>query len=239
MIALTSLNFKTLAKSLSIDDAFLSETGFVLEEQDQLIQLRPLDKKQGGALRCDFSSGDYVQYASTLSVKSPLPKACGVKSGFRPSILDITAGLAKDSFALASIGCKVSLVEKNPVVYLLLHSGLSAYQTNHSLTLLPCQHALDVLKSSTDNVVDTVYMDPMFPKTTKSAKVKKGMQYFHLIVGEDDNPEASLMHEARRVAKNRVVVKRPKSAPNYAALPPDFSYEQKAMRFDVYINPNP
>jgi 16S rRNA (guanine1516-N2)-methyltransferase len=33
-------------------------------------------------------------------------------------------GLGKDAFVLASLGCRVTLVERNPVVHALLRDGL-------------------------------------------------------------------------------------------------------------------
>ena len=56
-------------------------------------------------------------------------KAVGIKGAELPSVIDATAGLGRDAFVLASIGCQVRLVERHPVVYLLLQDGLNrAYQ---------------------------------------------------------------------------------------------------------------
>ena len=46
-------------------------------------------------------------------------KAVGIKGTELPSVIDATAGLGRDAFVLASIGCQVRLVERHPVVYLL------------------------------------------------------------------------------------------------------------------------
>ena len=53
------------------------------------------------------------------------PKPAGLKKGATPTILDGTAGLGRDAFVLASLGCKVQMVERNPVVAALLDDGLS------------------------------------------------------------------------------------------------------------------
>lgn len=41
-----------------------------------------------------------------------------------PNVLDGTAGLGRDAFVLASLGCKVQMVERHPVVAALLDDGL-------------------------------------------------------------------------------------------------------------------
>jgi 16S rRNA (guanine1516-N2)-methyltransferase len=40
-------------------------------------------------------------------------------------VIDGTAGLGKDAFVLAGLGCKVTLVERHPVVVALLADGLA------------------------------------------------------------------------------------------------------------------
>lgn len=41
-----------------------------------------------------------------------------------PNVIDATAGLGRDAFVLAAIGCQIKLVERHPVVRLLLQDGL-------------------------------------------------------------------------------------------------------------------
>jgi hypothetical protein len=41
-----------------------------------------------------------------------------------PTVLDATAGFGRDAAVLASFGCRVTMVEKNPVVWALLKDGL-------------------------------------------------------------------------------------------------------------------
>ncbi len=243
-----SENFESIAKRLGLKSVDIGESAgrvpFVLYEKEGLIYLSPKDASLGGDLACDFSSHDYRQYAKTMTLKMPLAKACGCKSGLRPSVLDLTAGLGRDSFALASLGCDVSLVEKNPVVYMLLYAGFENAKRSPStvsdvlmdqMRLLPCQPAIEVLTNLDMPKVDTVYIDPMFPERKKSAKVKKAMQYFHQVVGEDDNEPAALLDAALKKALNRVVIKRPKGSGLYADIQPNLSIPSKGLRFDIYF----
>ena len=54
-----------------------------------------------------------------------IAKAVGLKSGAMPTVVDATAGLGRDAFVLASLGCKVTLIERSPVVAALLQDGLA------------------------------------------------------------------------------------------------------------------
>ena len=57
-------------------------------------------------------------------------KAAGIKKSYLPSVVDATAGLGRDAFVLASLGCHVRMIERHPVVAALLDDGLQrAYGT--------------------------------------------------------------------------------------------------------------
>ena len=79
-----------------------------------------------------------------------------------------------------------------------------------------------------------VYLDPMFPERQKTALVQKEMRFLHEVVGEDPD-SAELLSLARRIAKHRVTVKRPRLAPELAELKPAFVISGKAVRFDIYL----
>jgi 16S rRNA (guanine1516-N2)-methyltransferase len=40
-------------------------------------------------------------------------------------VLDATAGLGKDAFVLASLGCQMTLIERQPLIAALLEDGLA------------------------------------------------------------------------------------------------------------------
>lgn len=60
------------------------------------------------------------------------------------------------------------------------------------------------------------------------------MQFFHEIVGADDDAD-ELFERAMAVDVARVVVKRPRKAPVLADAKPHHSIEGKSLRFDVYV----
>ena len=78
-----------------------------------------------------------------------------------------------------------------------------------------------------------VYLDPMFPHRDKSALVKKEMQVFRQVVGDDDDA-SQLLEAALGCARYRVVVKRPRKAPAIAGPEPAARVEGKSSRYDIY-----
>lgn len=80
---------------------------------------------------------------------------------------------------------------------------------------------------------DVVYLDPMYPHRQKSALVKKEMRVFQSLVGPDEDADA-LLEPARRLAKKRIVVKRPDYAPPLAGIVTQAAVVTKSHRFDIY-----
>ena len=89
------------------------------------------------------------------------------------------------------------------------------------------------LAAAPEGAADVVYLDPMFPHRDKSALVKKEMQVFRAVVGDDDDAEA-LLAAALKAARYRVVVKRPRKAPGIAGPEPATRIEGKSSRYDLY-----
>ena len=85
------------------------------------------------------------------------------------------------------------------------------------------------------DMVDVVYLDPMFEHDEKNkAQVKKDMQAFRQVVGQDDDAD-DLLARAYACARCRVVVKRARKARPLADKEPTYSLTGKANRFDVYV----
>lgn len=165
-------------------------------------------------------------------------------------VLDATAGLGQDAFVLASLGCRVSLFERNPVIHALLADGLVRASLNVDCAPIIARMTLhsgssidwlrnaavdggDDESSNQGTLADVIYLDPMFPHREKSALVKKEMQVFRTVVGDDDDSEA-LLEAALAAARYRVVVKRPRKAPAIGGAEPGTRIEGKSSRYDIY-----
>lgn len=168
-----------------------------------------------------------------------IARAVGVKRYGNPSVLDITAGLGADAFVVACLGCKVTMLERNPTVAALLRDGLERFfkdPVSEGVSLqLQESDALTYLRQlSPDNRPDVIYVDPMFPHSKKTAEVKKEMRMLRQLVG-DDPDIASAFEYALQVALKRVVVKRPRLAPLISEREPDLVFKGQSGRFDVYL----
>ncbi|MCW8982586.1 MAG: class I SAM-dependent methyltransferase [Gammaproteobacteria bacterium] len=169
-----------------------------------------------------------------------IARAVGLKSGINPVVVDATAGWGRDAFLLTSLGCTVTMIERSPIVGALLEDGLRRAQADSEIGQMVTERlklisadALDWL-GSTEFEPDVIYIDPMFPHRTKTAQVKKESFYLQQLLGPATDGD-ELLVASTRVAKKRVVVKRPKQAPVLAERKPTHSYTTKSHRFDAYI----
>ncbi|OOF42324.1 DNA polymerase I [Rodentibacter rarus] len=218
-----------------------AQSPLALVQTDERLELRKLDEPKLGAVYVDFVGGAMAHRRKFGGGRGEaIAKAVGIKGNELPTVIDATAGLGRDAFVLAAIGCQVRLVERHPVVHLLLQDGLNrAYQDEEigkmlqqNLQLLPVHHIQEL--SPETNCVDVVYLDPMYPHKQKSALVKKEMRVFQHLVGADLDADELLL-PALHLARKRVVVKRPDYAEFLAQKSPHFSRETKNHRFDIYL----
>lgn len=213
---------------------------FVLLNQHDQLALQKTDEPKLGVISVDFTSGAMAHRRQFGGGRGEaIAKAVGVKGDYLPTVVDATAGLGRDAFVLAAVGCHVTMFERHPVVAALLDDGLQrAYQDPNIGSWLQ-QHLHLIYHSSITGLEsypekpDVVYLDPMFPHRQKSALVKKEMRIFQQLVGSDSDAD-SLLEPARRLAKKRVVVKRPDSAPFLANEKPTAEIKTKNHRFDIY-----
>ena len=193
-----------------------------------------------GPVTADFVSGKVDHRRKFGGGKGQLiAKAVGLKSGITPGVIDATAGLGRDAFVLASLGCRVTLLERSPVVAELLASGLERAGLFDDVAPVVSRMAMinrdsiEWLTSQRDTAADVIYLDPMFPQRDKSSLVKKEMRLFKPLVGGDLDAPA-LLKAALDKARYRVVVKRPRKAPQIEGVNPTFRLEGKSSRYDIY-----
>ena len=247
----------------------LREQRLVLWQSPDGLALQQTGKGAPGPVIVDFVGGAVAHRRKFGGGKSQsIVKAVGVPdAGRQLSVLDATAGLGRDAFVLATMGCKVTLVERSPVVRALLADGLMRAQNDPEVGEIASRMTLihgqsqdvmqDLLSQKSlfeeqtslpeeqtplseqqtslpeDQKFDVVYLDPMFPHRDKSAAVKKEMVVFQTLLGPDLDADA-LLEPALGLARHRVVVKRPKKAPDLAEQEPGYRLEGKSGRFDIY-----
>lgn len=185
----------------------------------------------GGAVGHRFRSGEGRGQA--------LAKAAGLARGVTPDIVDATAGLGRDAFLLASLGAKVTLIERSEKMHALLAAGLARAaleggryaETVARMTLLHGDSSM-LLPELKPQVV---LVDPMHPPRGNTALVKKEMRQIREIVGTDPDAE-KLMQVALASAQNRVVLKWPLRADPMAGIrKPSHQILGKSTRYDVFV----
>lgn len=221
--------------------------GLILNYTRDFVELRDLDKNI--AIHIDFISGNLAHRQKYGGGRGQsIAKAIGLKQGKPPpSVLDATAGLAKDAYVLACLGCSMTLVERSPIVTELIRDAIQRANEDEQFKMILekgfkviNQSSIEYLTELTNTELpdvsypDVVYLDPMYPDKKKSASVKKNMQILQKLLGKDKDTQ-ELLSTALKVAKKRVVVKRPKGAESLTELKPTHTVESKKTRYDVYI----
>jgi len=129
------------------------------------------------------------------------------------SFLDCTLGLASDSI-IASIAVGesglVTGIEGNPLLYLLATEGLSTFSSgieivDQGMRRIKTVHSdhFTFLKQAESNSYDVVYFDPMFQTAIDESHGINPIRSQAI----KENLTEEIIHEAKRVAKKRVVLK--------------------------------
>ncbi|MCB1583160.1 MAG: class I SAM-dependent methyltransferase [Marinicella sp.] len=210
--------YKNLPKqlTLSLKDGVL----FVSDQHNQQVHV-------------NFLQGRIAFRASQHIAGEHLVKACRLKNQSEVSVLDATCGMGRDSFLLFQSGFKVTATEQNPVVHALLTDGLHRYEAETQV--MP----LKLINEPAENIMkrylfDVIYLDPMFPERSNSAKTKKDMQLFHAIHRHKDDNAEFLLKKALQTKAKRVVLKRPLRAELLLSMKPTFQIKGKTCRFDAF-----
>ena len=214
---------------------------FALQVSVDGLQLQELSPAAPGPLRVDFIEGALAHRRQFGGGSGQMiAKAVGIQPGVRPTVLDATAGLGRDAFVLACLGCQVQMIERHPIIAALLSDGLRRARLDAQVMgivqrmPLLIGDAIELMLAWTEAAPQVVHLDPMFPSRDKSALVKKEMRLFKPLVGADDDAP-DLLAAALALATHRVVVKRPRKAPTIAGIPPTYSLDGKSSRYDIYV----
>ena len=168
-----------------------------------------------------------------------LAKAVGMKFNKNRNIIDATAGLGYDSFILASLGAKVTLIERSQKMHELLQNGIDEGKSFggeiekiiNRMELL-FGDSKDILPKLTPEVI---MIDTMYKDRKKTALVKNNMRLVREIVGPDSD-YIELLKVALNCAKNRVVLKQPRYAePIKEIRKCSHQILGKTIRYDIFM----
>ena len=155
------------------------------------------------------------------------------------NIIDATAGLGYDSFILASLGAKVTLIERSQKMHELLQNGINEgisfggeiEKIINRMELL-FGDSKDILPKLTPEVI---MIDTMYKERKKTALVKNNMRLVREIVGPDTD-YIELLEVALNCAKNRVVLKQPRYAEPIKDIKKcSHQILGKTIRYDIFM----
>ncbi len=225
------------------DDASAGNFSHGLYVTSDRLELRRFEPSEPGSVYVDFVLGRAAYRRRFGGGRNqPLARAIGLKGHAVTTVIDATAGLGRDGFVLAGLGCAVVLLERSPIIAALLRDGLERAARDPEIGSWVPQR-LRLIEADSRNYLSalaeadrpqTIYLDPMYPHRRKSALVKKELRVLRELAGDDDDAPG-LLAAALACARRRVVVKRPRLAPALSGAAPDFEIVAPNTRFDVYL----
>lgn len=215
------------------------------------VWLQPLETPRPGRVMVDFCSPNMLHRRKS-GHNEPLGRAVGVKADKKPRVFDATAGLGRDAFVLADLGCEVELSEASPILHFLLkHAHQTALLSASEKVIHAAERMTISFGDSTRRSLsgfNAIYLDPMFPDRSKSAAVKKDLAAVQSLLASESinqeiaesgsrDPAAELLNWALSQPVERVVVKRPAKSSYLGGIKPSHAIIGKTVRFDVLVRP--
>lgn len=246
-----SLGAKAAALAYELQLPFVSpgvcDYPLILLVTEERLEIREIDNKRSRPFFIDFLQGKIGFRTKHASRRNELlAKAIGLKFDKPLNVLDCTAGLGRDAWILAGLGCCVTMLERSKIIAALLNDGLKrAFRglNNNELVnkidLRICDaknYLMDLKHDDSNNEEfrqDVIYLDPMFPLQEKTALAKKEMRLLREIVGQDDDAD-ELLELALNCRPKRLVIKRPVFAHELKNPKPNLILRGCSSRFDVY-----
>lgn len=198
------------------------------------LELRVADMPWQG-LRADWLDAGLDRRARE-GRRALIARALGLRGKATPRILDATCGLGRDSAHLLRLGCRVTAIERSPVVATLVEDAANRASTAGATWIagwrgVTVDDAPVRLNDLTASDFDAIYLDPMFGGDRRSALPKRELQMLRRVVGDD--PDAGALLKAARATGLRVAMKHHPRSPALAR--PDHQVRGGRARFDVYL----
>jgi 16S rRNA (guanine1516-N2)-methyltransferase len=154
-----------------------SPPDFALQLHFQPDHIELYDSELATSIHVDFVSGALAHREQFGGGKGQaIAKAIGLKKFDRPTVIDASAGLARDAYVLATLGCQLTLIERSPVLYCMLKDGIERallvadqdqdeeQAINNFTNLVYANTQLYLEHMDPDSKPDVIYFDPMYPE---------------------------------------------------------------------------
>ena len=157
------------------------------------------------------------------------------------NILDCTGGFAKDAAILASLGNKVTLIERNPLVMSLLVDAREKIKSDDVRSIFSkikvrFGNCIDFIRD-TNKHFDYIYFDFMF-NINKSALPSKNEQFLRKIVKNDINENLDIVHETIQRVTSKIIIKEHISSNDYDNFDIINTYKGKTVKYHLLHGKN-
>ena len=191
-------------------------------------------------LKCSFIEGPILHRLKYGKGRGQnLSRAVGMKYNKNRNIIDATAGLGYDAFILASLGAKVTLIERSEKMHEILQNGINE-GVSFGGEIKKIINRMDLLFGDSKDILpklspEVIMIDTMYKDRKKRALVKNNMRLVREIVGPDSD-YVELIKVALDCAKNRVVLKQPRYADPIKEIKKcSHQILGKSIRYDVFM----
>ena len=184
-------------------------------------------------LENSFREGKFRARISQYQGESLLKKAIGWQSTSQKHILDTTGGLGHDAFILALLGQKITVLEKNTGLCILIEEALNnlpnlSYFNDAKNNISIINGDSRAFLSSAENF-DVVYIDPMF-NSKKKLKRTKQMEFLDDYLKEYDDPSVEFYDSNFK----RLVIKKELRSTSSIKDCSAISFRGSSVRYDIY-----
>ena len=185
-------------------------------------------------LRNSFIAGRFRTRISNFQSEILIKKAISFSEKKQQTILDITGGLGHDAFIIALLGEKVTLVEKNVGLCILIEEALDSlpsttyFSEARSRISLINTDSRDFLPIADE--FDVIYADPMFNSNKKLKKTQQ-LEFLDNYLEEYDDPSLDFY----KTKFKRMVVKKELRSLSGIKGDPAISFKGTSIKFDVYL----
>ena len=185
-------------------------------------------------LENSFSEGKFRARISQYQGESLLKKAIGWQSTSQKHILDTTGGLGHDAFILALLGQKITVLEKNTGLCILIEEALNnlpklPYFNNARNNISIINKDSRAFLASAEHF-DVIYIDPMF-NSDKKLKRSKQMEFLANYLAEYDDPSIDFYQTKFK----RMVIKKEFRSSSGIKDDPAISFKGASIKYDVYL----
>jgi 16S rRNA G966 N2-methylase RsmD len=176
---------------------------------------------------------DFIYKRRSFLAKENLLQALNfnkLKSHEDLTALDLTGGLGRDAIIFALAGIKVTIIERNPYLVIILNYLQQNFVTQGFEVNVIYADSLTFLQQNT-NQYTCIYYDPMFADN-KQALAKKDMQLIDWFVGM--SIDTCVNNLAIKICHKLIVKRDNKQEFLIKQLKPTYQKLGKTIRFDVY-----